>query len=81
MYRMLYATYNHVIIYSQIEVLGRKKIIKQFLEKIKLGIEDINDPNTLDQILAMVMKAGASITVSDSTIQQKFEKNHFATRQ
>ena len=62
-------------------MLGRKKAINQYLEKIKLGIEDTNDPNTLDRILALLMKVDASITVSDSTIQEKFDKkDHFAPR-
>ena len=63
-------------------MLGRKKAINRYLEKIKLGIEDTNEPNTLDRILALLMKVDASITVSDSTIQEKFDKkDHFAPRQ
>ena len=55
-------------------MLGRKKVIIKFLEKTKFGMEDIKEPNTLDRILALLMKVDASITVSDSTIQLKFEK-------
>ena len=69
-------------LFSYTEVLGRKKAINQYLQKIKLGMDYINEPNTLDRILALLIKANASITVSDSNAQQKFEKkDHFAPRQ
>lgn len=68
--------------FSYTEVLGRMTAINQYLYKIKLGVDYINEPNTLDRILALLIKADASITVSDSNIQQKFEKkDHFAPRQ
>ena len=66
-------------------VSGRKKAIKEYLEKITLSVESTNDPETLDRILALLIKADASVTTYDridSSPHQKFEKkDKFAPRQ
>lgn len=73
-------TWHNSFLYT--EVLGRKKAINEYLHKIKLAIDSINESNTLDRILALLIKADASITVSGSDVQQKFEKkDYFASRQ
>lgn len=76
---LIYCIHN---LFSYTEVSGRKKAINEYLQRIKLGIDCINEPNTLDRILALLIKADASITVPGSNIQQKFDKkDHFAPRQ
>ena len=66
-----------------IDVLGRKKAINKYLENIKFSVDSIDDPNTLDRMLALLMKANASgTTISDRNPPYKFEKkDHFAPRQ
>jgi len=62
--------------------LGRKKAVREYLDKLKNGVENTNDPDTLDRILALLMKADASITTCDNNPHQKFEKKEtFAPRQ
>ena len=52
------------------------------MEKIKCSVASIDDPNTLDRILALMMKANASTAISDINPQSKFQKkDHFALRQ
>ena len=62
--------------------IRKKNAINKYLEKIKCSVASIDDPNTLDRILALMMKANASTAISDSNPPSKFEKiDHFAPRQ
>ena len=77
-----YITTYMIILFQIIDVLGRKKAIDKYLEKIKFSIDSIDDPNTLDRILALLMKADTSTLISDSNPHHKFDKkDHFAPRQ
>lgn len=70
------------MLFQIIDVLGRRKAINKYLEKIKFSVDSIDDANTLDRILALIMKANASTTISNSNCPYKFEKkDHFAPRQ
>ena len=74
--------YSICLLLYIIDVLGRKNAINKYLEKIKCSVASIDDPNTLDRILALMMKANASTAISDSNPPSKFEKiDHFAPRQ
>ena len=48
-------------------VSGRKKAIKEYLEKITVSVESTNYPETLDRILALLIKADASVTTYSMT--------------
>jgi len=63
-------------------LLGRKKAIQEYLDKLKLSVENTDDPDTLDRILALLMKADASVsTCVDSSLQKFEKKDTFAPRQ
>ena len=64
------------------DLLGRKKAIQEYLDKLKLSVENTDDPDTLDRILALLMKADASVsTCVDSSLQKFEKKDTFAPRQ
>ena len=73
-------TIAYVYCFIHIDVLGRKNAINKYLEKIKCSVASIEDPNTLDRILALMMKANASTAISDINPQSKFEKKTTSLR-
>lgn len=44
----IYVTTSMIILFQIIYILGRKKAIDKYLEKIKSSVDSIDDPNTLD---------------------------------
>ena len=44
-------------IFVAIDIAGKKKAIRLYLDKIKSGIEEIDDQYILDRILSLLMQA------------------------
>ena len=75
-----------IITYSK-AINGRKKTIQQYAAAITSNIQDVDDPNTLDRVLALLTQASASLTAaaeacSDNKQVNTFvKKDHFAPTQ
>ena len=68
-----------------IDFLGKKKTIKAYMDEIKVHIDDTDDPNVLDRVLAFVIQADAAlqmtITSEDTQLRTFEKKNHFVSTQ
>ena len=63
------------------DITGKKAAIGIYLNNIKGRIDDMNDANTLDKVLALLTKASAAIkavAIHDSDPPNQFlKKDHF----
>ena len=63
------------------DITGKKAAIGIYLNNIKGRIDDLNDANTLDRVLALLTKASAAIkavAIHDSDLPNQFQKkDHF----
>ena len=67
---------------SAIYVTTYMIILFQIIDIYKSSVDSIDDPNTFDRILALLMKADTSTLISNSNPHYKFNKrDHFAPRQ
>lgn len=67
--------------------IEKKKAVQTVLDEIKNGIEDLDDSNGLDRILALLTQASASIKAAVSPrdnhnqVKEFEKKEHFFPRQ
>ena len=63
--------------------MGKKKAILHYLENIKSKIEDIDQPDALDRILALLIQADASTRIleTEKTPREFETKDYFAPAQ
>ena len=63
--------------------MGKKKAIQCYLENIKSMIEDIDQPDTLDRVPALLIQADASTRVleTEKTPKEFETKDYFAPAQ
>ena len=58
--------------------MGKKKAILHYLENIKSKIEDIDQPDALDRILALLIQADASTRILETEkTPREFETNDY----
>ena len=65
------------------DITGRKRAIKHYIDEISSAVGSIDDVNTLDRILSLLMQATSSVKVlssEDNTMEFKI-KDHFAPTQ
>ena len=62
-----------------LDITGKKAAIGIYLNNIKGRIDDLNDANTLDRVLALLTKASAAIkavAIYDSNPPNQFQKKN-----
>ena len=65
------------------DITGRKRAIKHYIDEISSAVGSIDDVNTLDRILSLLMQATSSVKVlssEDNTMEFEI-KDHFAPTQ
>ena len=64
---------------------ARKKTIQQYATTIASAVQNVNDPNTLDRVIALMTQASASLTAAatsdDKQTNSFVKKDHFAPTQ
>ena len=64
---------------------ARKKTIQQYATIIASAVQNVNDPNTLDRVIALMTQASASLTAAatsdDKQTNSFVKKDHFAPTQ
>ena len=67
--------HNTLTISAATDIAGRKEAIELYLDKIKNGLEKMNDQHMLDQILSLLMQADTNCRVLESeTNIKEFKK-------
>ena len=75
-----------IIIYTINVVLNaRKKTIQQYATAIASAVENVNDPNTLDRVIALMTQASVSLKAAkdsdDKQVNAFVKKDQFAPTQ